>query len=117
LTDKKHIGNKGEELAVNFLFANGYDVLHRNYRIRRAEVDIIAKHNSHLVFFEVKTRKNVDYGYPEAFVSEAQQERIHSVAEEYVINIGWKGEIRFDILAIVWDGSNEPIIEHFEDAF
>ena len=117
MSSKKDIGNKGEQFAVNFLFANGYDVLHQNYRIHRSEVDIIARKESSLVFFEVKTRKNIDYGYPESFVSESQQERIHTVAEEYVLKSDWKGEIRFDILAIVWDGSKEPIIEHFKDAF
>jgi len=117
LTNRKNIGNKGEELATNFLYANGYNVLHRNYRIGRAEVDIIAENNSTLIFFEVKTRKNNIFGYPEEFVSEAQQERIHYVAEEYAIENNWNGEIRFDILAIIWDRISEPNIEHFEDAF
>ena len=115
--NRKKIGNKGEELAVSFLSANGYEVLHRNYWAGRAEVDIIARHESSLIFIEVKTRKSIDFGYPEEFVSEAQQERIHYAAEEYIINKDWKGDIRFDILAIVWDGSKEPNIEHFEDAF
>lgn len=115
--NRKVIGNKGEDLAVNYLVANGYDVINRNYRVGKAEVDIIAQYNSCLVFFEVKTRKNIDFGYPETFVSEAQQERIQFAAEEYVILNNWRGDIRFDILAIVWDGQHKPTIEHFEDSF
>ena len=117
MTNQKYIGNKGEKFATNFLFANGYEVKQTNFRFGRAEVDIIAKHDTCLTFFEVKTRKNNDYGFPESFVSEAQKERIYSAAEEYVNKFAWKGEIRFDILAITWDGKSEPIVEHFEDAF
>jgi len=117
VTYRKHIGNKGEEYAVNYLFANKYNVLNRNYRLGRAEVDIIAQKDNILLFIEVKTRKNIRFGYPETFVSEAQQERIHYVAEEYILQNNWQGAIRFDILAIIWDGTNEPNIEHFEDAF
>lgn len=117
MSNRKHIGNKGEQFATNFLFANGYEVLHTNFRFGRAEVDIIAKHDSTLIFLEVKTRKNNEFGFPETFVSDAQKERIYSAAEEYVNKSDWKGEIRFDILAIIWDGKSEPTMEHFEDAF
>ncbi|MEN8248610.1 MAG: YraN family protein [Bacteroidota bacterium] len=114
--DKKQIGNKGEDTAVNYLFANGYDVIHRNYRLGRAEIDIIAQIDNTLVFVEVKTRKDNTYGYPEEFVTDAQQERIWQVAEEYVEKTAWQGQLRFDIIAIVWDGP-EPTLDHFEDAF
>jgi len=37
------LGEKGEALAVDYLVKNGYDILERNYRFQKAEVDIIAK--------------------------------------------------------------------------
>ena len=116
MLDRKSIGNKGEDAAVNFLFANGYGVLQKNYRYGRGEIDIIAQKDDVLIFMEVKTRKNADFGYPETFVSESQQDRIHLAAEEYIFQNKWQGEIRFDIIAILWDG-NEPVLDHFEDAF
>ena len=116
MINRKGIGDKGEGNAVNFLFANGYEVLQKSYRFRRGEIDIIARKDDVLVFIEVKTRKNADFGYPETFVSESQQERIHLAAEEYILQNQWQGEIRFDIIAILWDGY-EPVIDHFEDAF
>ena len=116
MATRKEIGNKGEENAVNFLFANGYEVLERNYRFGRGEVDIIALKSSVMVFIEVKSRKNINFGYPETFLNEPQQDRIHRAAEEYVLQKEWQGEIRFDIIAILWD-SKEPTLEHFEDAF
>jgi putative endonuclease len=116
MTGKKKIGDKGEEDAVHFLCANGYEVLSRNYRYGRGEIDIIAQKDDVLIFVEVKTRKNAEYGYPETFVTESQQERIYLAAEEFTINKAWPGDIRFDIIAILLDGE-EPILEHFEDAF
>ena len=116
MTTRKRIGDKGEDNAVNFLFASGYEVLERNHRFGRGEVDIIALKNSVMVFIEVKSRKNTYFGYPETFLSQPQQDRIHRAAEEYVLRKEWQGEIRFDIIAILWDGK-EPMLDHFEDAF
>ena len=103
-------------MAVNFLEANGYEICARNYRFGRGEVDIIAKKDDTLIFGEVKTRKNITFGYPETFLSEAQCERIYRVAEEYTSVNNWSGEVRFDIIAIVWDG-RLPLIDHFAGAF
>ena len=114
--DRKRIGDRGEEEAVQFLIANGYEVLERNWRWKRTEVDIIAQTGDVLVFVEVKLRKNDEYGYPEEFVSDAQQERIELAAEEYCEIKHWKGEVRFDIISILV--SNFPShLDHFEDAF
>ena len=116
MTIRKRIGDRGEDSAANYLFANGYEVLQKNYRFGRGEIDIIARKDETLVFIEVKTRKNNLYGDPESFLSESQEDRIHLAAEEYVLQNEWPGEIRFDIIAILWD-SNEPTLDHFEDAF
>jgi len=116
MIDRKKIGNSGEEAAVLFLQKHAYTIIERNYRYSRAEIDIIAQKDNALVFIEVKTRKNALYGYPETFVTEPQQERIHLAAEEYVLQKKWVGDIRFDIMAILWDGRH-PVIDHFEDAF
>ena len=116
MTERRKIGDKGEEEAANFLFANGYEVLNRNYRYGRGEIDIIARKGDTLAFVEVKTRKNIVYGYPESFVSENQQELILSAAEEYIKQYDWRGTIRFDIIAILW-GNDEIKLDHFEDAF
>ncbi len=113
---RKQTGLKGESFAVDFLHANGYEVLARNYRFGRGEIDIIARQDNTLIFLEVKTRKNIAFGYPETFVSEPQKERIYAAAEAYVKAANWAGALRFDIIAIVWDG-RQPVIDHFEDAF
>lgn len=116
MVNRKKIGDKGEQQAGLYLRANGYEILETNWRSGKAEVDIIAKKDNLMVFIEVKTRKNNKFGYPESFVSESQQERIHYAAEDYLEKLNWKGRVSFDILAITTESS--PInLEHFEDAF
>jgi putative endonuclease len=106
------IGKQGEELAGSFLVANGYEILKKNYRFKKSEIDIIAKTGNTLVIVEVKLRKNSDFGNPEDFVSDQKAILIHKAAVEYINNHSWEGHIRFDIVAICGEE-----IQHFEDAF
>jgi len=108
----KKIGVKGEQEAIAFLKAKGYEILASNYRYKRCEIDLIVKQNNLLVFVEVKKRKNNRFGNPEDFVSNAQQNRIQQASEEYIATINWQGRIRFDIVAI-----NGKEIFHIEDGF
>jgi len=116
-TDKKYQtqkkGRKGEDMAVDYLLKEGFEILERNYRYRRAEIDIIAMKKDWLVFVEVKMRRGTSHGHPEEFVSENQQQLILAGADDYTTQIQWQGNIRFDIIAI--NSNNE--IEYFEDAF
>jgi len=100
-------------MAVSYLSKHGFEILERNYRHGRGEIDIICLYkNELLVFVEVKLRKDVGYGMPEEFVSNAQQRMVISTAEDYIFAVNWKKDIRFDIIAI-----HENKIEHIEDAF
>lgn len=106
-------GKYGEDLAVSFLQKRGFEILERNYRNRKGEIDVIALlKNELLVFIEVKYRSQVDYGHPEAFVSKRQADIIVHTAEEYIYSINWKRDIRFDIISIF-----KGQISHIQDAF
>ena len=112
--DNKARGNEGEDVALHYLEDKGYEILERNFRNRRAEIDLIALwRNELLVFVEVKKRKDTSYGDPEAFALPGQQRLIIQAAEDYIFSINWHKDIRFDIIAV--NDNNQ--IEHFEDAF
>ncbi len=115
-TSEQHLGKKGEEIAMEFLRKKGYSLLHSNYRIGRAEIDIIAESTNATVFIEVKTRSSLEYGYPESFVSKKQERMLIDAAEEYTFKNAPAKAIRFDIIAIIVN-KNGTEIEHFEDAF
>jgi len=65
---------------------------------------------------EVKMRKNIRFGYPEQSVTPAKQKKIRHVAEYYLHEKEWKGNIRFDIIAITKLTTGTEIM-HLEDAF
>ena len=118
----KHIeiGNKGEELAVEFLISKGFQILERNWRYNKAEIDIIAKDEYGLVFIEVKTRTSSDFGQPEEFVSSYQEELIFGAAQRYMEKADYDWEIRFDIIAILAKEHSEwknYDIKHIKDVF
>lgn len=118
------IGGQGEEIAAAFLKNKGYRILDRNYRFSREEIDIVAflpseqyEDGGELVFVEVKTRRNHDFGRPEEAVTESKQEAIFRTAEAYLQERKLIGSpSRFDVIAITMEG-NEPHVVHFENAF
>ncbi|MDR6193397.1 YraN family protein [Siphonobacter sp. SORGH_AS_0500] len=109
------LGQKGEALAAQILQAKGYEIIHQNYRAGRAEIDLIARKDDWILFVEVKTRTNLSYGYPESFVSPKKIERIKKAADQFVYETNWRGNIRFDVIAISMSRTKTEI-EHFEDA-
>ena len=114
MSDKIKTGNKGEQLAADFLVAQGFKVVRRNFRYKRAEIDLIVQRDNWLIFVEVKTRTSDSFGEPEAFVDRKQTLRIFDAAEEYIFSTDWHGHIRFDIISV--KPGDPPLVEHFEDA-
>ncbi|WP_339893960.1 YraN family protein [uncultured Algibacter sp.] len=116
MAQHNELGKKGEQLAVDFLLKNNYDIVERNYRFDKAEVDIIAKKDNILAIIEVKTRSTTDFGDPQDFVKPKQIQRLVKAVDEYVTVNDLDVEVRFDIIAIVKEGKAFNI-EHLENAF
>ena len=117
---KDELGEAGEKLAVQFLKANGYQIIVRNVRFTIGEIDIIAQHKKNLVFIEVKTRQSAEYCHPIAVVDKKKRQRIKQMAIQYYRNkkCAAKGfAMRFDVITLIWPEGEEPKIEHFVDAF
>ncbi len=102
-------------MAIRFLQEKGLNLVAKNYRYRRSEIDLVMRDRDTLVFVEVKLRRNANFGHPETFVDQSQAERIAEAADHYVHQMAWEGNIRFDIVAIMLQP--QTTVEHFEDAF
>lgn len=109
----KITGNKGEELAAEYLQKKGYTILAKNYRSKWGEVDIIAKQNKVVVFVEVKTKTTDKYGEPWEMVNGWKVEQVKRMGEVWCREYGWEGRVRLDVVG-VWLDQNEPRIEHWE---
>jgi len=110
------LGELGEELAVEELEKNGYEIVERNWRFKKAEIDIIARKNNVLAIVEVKTRSSDYFGDPQDFVNSKKIKMLVEAVDEYVNSKDLEVEVRFDIMAIIIN-ENKLTIEHLEDAF
>jgi len=116
MAEHNDLGNKGERLALDFLVANGYTILEKNYRFQKAEIDIIAQKEDILAVIEVKTRSTDYFGNPQDFVNKKKIELLLKTINHYVDQKDLDLEIRFDIIAILIQGGKTNI-EHIEEAF
>jgi len=99
---KTELAKWGETLARTYLENNQIDILESNFRTNSGEIDLIGKKFDRYIFFEVKTRQTINYGYPEEAVTTEKINRIEEVAWEYfeLNNIGdvnWQ----IDIISII----------------
>lgn len=110
-------GQSGEQLAATYFEERGYEILHRNWRHRHFEIDIIAHKNNMLHIIEVKFRSTIKYGFPEQSISRKKIKNLVDASEEFLFrNPEWK-RIQFDILSInfVTGGSTEYFL--IEDVY
>lgn len=116
MAEHNDLGKLGEELAVEFLQKNGYEILETNWTFQKAEIDIIAQKEKILAIVEVKTRSSLEFGLPQDFVKPKKIQLLVKAVNEYVILNNLDIEVRFDIIAIHKEGQTFAI-EHLIDAF
>lgn len=120
MAQHNELGKQGEALAASFLEAKGLQILDKNYRFQRAEIDLVALNldPAEVVFVEVKTRSNTDFTYPEESITDKKKKLIFKAADSYLYEKQMQTvPVRFDIVAISMDNPEEPIFHHIEDAF
>lgn len=116
--NKKDFGKEGEEIAAKYLAKNGFEILVRNYQYGHGEIDIVAKDGGILVFVEVKTRRNLEFGEPEYAITKRKIQQIKKMAELYLFDKEIEEvDCRFDVVAVVMNNPSNPQITHYKDAF
>ncbi|MCK9425446.1 MAG: YraN family protein [Ignavibacteriaceae bacterium] len=117
LSSTKEKGKEGEDLAVSFLVEKGFEIIERNYRYGKGELDIIARDKEFLVFVEVKSRESLEYGKPEEAITKRKMSQVRKITEAYLAEKDIREEnIRFDVVAILFL-NDEVTINHYENAF
>jgi putative endonuclease len=116
MAEHNEIGKLGEDIAVNYLVHQGYEILERNWKFEKAEVDILAQKDNFLVAVEVKTRNTDAFGLPQEFLKAAQIKRLVKAVDEYMQQHKITNEVRFDVIAIILH-KKDHTLEHIIDAF
>ncbi len=114
-----HDGARAEALAERFLLAQGARILARNVRFKGGEIDLIALHQQHLVFVEVRLRQHATaFGGAAGSITAQKQLRIALAARLWLLRAGStyaQHPMRFD--AIVLDALQEDAIEWLQAVF
>ena len=107
------LGALGERLAEEHLQGLGYQILERNWRWQKGELDLVALQNAEIVFVEVKARRSMAYGMPEESITRAKREKLIQTANAY-LNATNRHEVDWRIDAIVIDMSREGEVLRLE---
>jgi putative endonuclease len=117
----KEFGKVGEDLAEKLLRSKNFAIIEKNYRFgKTGELDIIAKdpETNQLVFVEVKTRKNLEFGDPVLAITKNKMAQLKKVANAYLFAKEIREiECRFDVITVLFRGKIKPEIKHYVNAF
>ena len=104
-------GRAAEDAALGFLESQGCVLLHRNYRCRLGEIDLVMRDGGSLVFVEVRARESEAYGGAAASIGHAKQRRLAAAARHFLMTHPREAALpaRFDVVAISGPGGeNSP---------
>jgi len=112
------LGRFGEDVACGELERLGYIILDRRFRTRHGEIDIVAREGGVVVFVEVKTRMDGNFGDPLEAVTWQKRRRLCRMAETYLAHrkLG-DAPCRFDVVAILEHVDGRRTIDVVRSAF
>ncbi len=116
----KKPGKEGEDIAADLLDSKGYEIITRNYRYQKGEIDIIAKdpETGYLVFVEVKSKYNLECGPPEYSMTRNKMKQVKKIAELYLYeNDIRQTDCRFDVVTVLFRYKLKPVVNHYINAF
>ena len=114
----RRLGQRGERLAARLLEELGLEILARNYRARRGEIDLVARDEETLCFVEVKTRRRAGRGRPGEAVGPGKQRALVRAAQQYLRELGRPPVVyRYDVIELILAGRILEYIRYHPAAF
>ena len=109
----KQLGDRGEQVVVDYLEASGHEIVARNYKTKLFEVDIISRKNEMLYFTEVKYRSDHDFGEALDFIDKKKQQKMHLAVAGFLVTHPEYADFT-PILAVAAVGEDFKLEEWFE---
>lgn len=117
MTDKKVIGDKGEDFAASYFQKLGYEIKARNVHSRYGEIDLIAENGDTVVFVEVKTRSHDSLDRAADAVTPLKQKKIILTALDYISKSNTDKIMRFDVFEVYHANGRIYKFNHIKNAF
>lgn len=107
-TEKRKLGDIGENVACEFLRRRGLEVIERNYLRKWGEIDIVAKKSGYIHFIEVKS---VSYGTVQGYRPEDNMhpwklKRLSRAIQTYLLERKINGDWQLDVITVQIDQEN-----------
>ncbi len=110
---RRKVGAEFEQRAAQFFIQQGFEILDRNWQAGHREIDLVARKDDLVVFVEVKSSSNPNFGHPAERVDKTKIRHLGAAAQKYLIEKKIAGvDLRFDVVTFV--GGQ---LEHFPSAF
>lgn len=105
--DRIAIGKATESAAENYLLQRGLTCLHRNFRCRLGEIDLVMRDGDCLVFVEVRFRRQGQHGSGAESITYAKRQKLIRSAAFYLrtCRVSSHQVCRFDVISI---GQTQP---------
>jgi len=118
VVNKRVTGELGERIASAFLAVKGYEILKKNVRYARREIDILARDGGTLVAVEVKLRRNRRYGSAAQAIDARKLRRVSQALEGVVAAWGTRLVPRIDVVAIDFkDDLSSMVVDHIINVY
>ncbi|MCU7723721.1 YraN family protein [Actinoplanes sp. KI2] len=117
-TERQAVGAYGERVAAQHLQQQGLVILHRNWRCRDGEIDLVLRDGDTLVFCEVKTRRGAGFGTPAEAVTQHKVRKLRVLAGRWLDETGIHPRaMRFDVVEVLPQRRGAPRVVHIRAAF
>ncbi|CCM64057.1 MULTISPECIES: YraN family protein [Candidatus Neomicrothrix] len=99
---RQALGAWGEAKVARWYESRGYEVLDRNWRCARGEIDLVVRRKGVVAIVEVKTRTSDRFGVPALAVGHAKQARLRRLGAAWLAECGGGvGQVRFDVASVL----------------
>ncbi len=106
-TEKRKLGDIGENIACDCLKGKGFEIIERNYLKKWGEIDIIAKKNNIIHFIEVKSVTHGTSNYrPEDNMHPWKLRRLARTMQTYLLDKKLDCDWQLDLVTVKIDQTN-----------
>jgi len=117
MAERAELGRRAEALAALHLEQQGFEIVARNVRAGRLELDIIARRRDLVVFCEVRARRRAGPISPADTIDHRKIQRIRQAAAIWLRSAALgRIQVRFDAACLVFDVPGGRLT-YYEQAF